>query len=74
MKRLSWMWMPFVAMILGCSNFAAAQDAPSAGGIPPAPPGHRQPNASDVPADDSVQSRGASAGESPDTFGPELLR
>ena len=77
MKPLSWMWMPFAAMtfvvmILGCSSLAFAQDAPSAGGIPPAPTGHRQPNASDVPADDSVQSRGASAGESPDTFGPEL--
>jgi hypothetical protein len=72
MKRLSWMWMPFVAMILGCSSLAFAQGAPLAGGIPPAPTGHRQPNASEVPADDSVQGRGASAGEIPDTFGPEL--
>ena len=72
MKPLSWTWMPIIAMILGCSSLAFAQDAPSAGGIPPAPTGHRQPNASDVPADDSVQSRGASAGESADTFGPEL--
>jgi hypothetical protein len=73
MKRLSWMWLPFAAMIMGCSSPAFAQGAsPLPGGVPPAPTGHRQPNAGDVPADDAAQSGGASAGESPDSFGPEL--
>jgi hypothetical protein len=65
--------MPVAAMIWGCSSVAFAQDAPpSPGGIPQAPIGHRQPNASEVPADDSVQGKGPGAGGTPDTFGPEL--
>lgn len=73
MKLWSRVWVPFAAMMLGCSSPTFAQDAaPSLGGIPQAPIGHRQPNASEVPADDSVQGRSASAGQTPDTFGPEL--
>jgi hypothetical protein len=64
---MPWAWMPLLAMSLSCSSLAFAQ-----GGVPPAPTGHRQPNASEVPADDSVQSGGGSAGQIPDTFGPEL--
>jgi hypothetical protein len=60
-----WMWMPFLAALLDAS-IAFAQ-----GGIPPAPTGHRQPTASQVPADDSVQGLGA-GDQAPDTFGPQL--
>jgi hypothetical protein len=59
------MWMPFVATPASAS-IAFAQ------GVPPAPTGHRQPNASEVPANDSVQGLGGSPGQTPDTFGPDL--
>jgi hypothetical protein len=54
-----------LALILGSPGFALAQT-----GIPQAPIGHRQPNAGDVPSNDSV--KGSDAGGGADTFGPAL--
>jgi hypothetical protein len=71
MKLLSRMSMSFAALILMGSTLAFAQTA-LPGGVPPAPTGHRQPNASEVPADDAAPGGGAGGSGAASTFGPEL--
>ena len=76
MKRVGLLNILVAILIAGSSNFALAQGAsPGEGagsGVAPAPPGHRQPTAADVPANDS--SAGAPPGtvQAFDTFGPAL--
>jgi len=62
-----------IAAIYGSGPSALAQFAPipKINGIPEAPIGHRQPNAADVPASDSVEG-GALGARAPDSFGSAL--
>jgi len=68
MKFASLARVTALALILGSAGSALAQT-----GIPQAPIGHRQPNAGDVPSNDSVKGldAGGAAGGA-DTFGPAL--
>jgi hypothetical protein len=70
MKLSSLMRPHLAAIFLSCSSLAFAQ---SPAGVTPAPTGHRQPTASDVPTDDTAKGEGAGASAAgSDSFGPDL--
>jgi hypothetical protein len=56
-----------IAALLGSELILPVRGA----GIPPAPIGHRQPSAADVPSDDSVEGWSSNVG-TPNGFGPAL--
>jgi hypothetical protein len=76
MKRLGLLNILAVTLIAGSSSLAYAQEAsPGVGvgsGVAPAPPGHRQPTAADVPANDSAAPAAPGTSQTFDTFGPAL--